>query len=116
LKGWDLSEVLIRLNTAMGAVGVSCFAPLHQTACALWCRRFTLRLLGLFIGASALFPWFDDFYAWLALRFAIGAGIAIPWVLSRTWTNQIAPPRKRGRTMAIHATTIAAGSLTLAPS
>jgi MFS family permease len=116
LEGRDFSEVLTSLNSAMGAGSVSCFAPLHQTACALWCRGFTLRLLGLFIGASALFPWFDDYYAWLALRFAIGAGIAIPWVLSRTWTNQIAPPRMRGRIMAIYSTTIAAGSLTLAPS
>lgn len=33
----------------------------------------------------------------------------MPWVLSETWTNQISKPSLRGRIMALHATTIAAG-------
>lgn len=110
LESQGITEFLIGINSAIGAVGVACFAPLAPKLFIRYGAGIPLFACSiLFIGAIALFPWFDDYFAWLALRFAIGAGIAMPWILTETWTNQIATQKMRGRIMAIHATTIAAG-------
>ena len=110
LESRGFAEALIGLNSAIGAVGVVCFAPLAPKIFARYGAGVSLSVCSvLFIGAIALFPWFDSYYAWMVLRFGIGAGIAMPWILTETWINQITTQKLRGRIMAIHATTIAAG-------
>lgn len=110
LEDRGFSETLIGVNSAMGAVGVTLFAPVAPKLLMRYGAGGALFLCSLiFIGAIALLPSFESYSAWLILRFFIGAGIAMPWVLSETWTNQITTPKVRGRVMAIHATTIAAG-------
>lgn len=110
LEGRGTTETLIGLNSAMGAIGVTCFAPLAPKLFARYGARNSLIFFSVvFIGAIATLPSFDSYAAWLVLRFTIGVGIAMPWVLSETWTNQITTQKMRGRIMAIHATTIAAG-------
>lgn len=110
LESRGYSELLIGLNSSMGAVGVTCLAPFApKLAIKFGSGRMLALFSALFIGAIALLPSFDSYYSWLVLRFCTGAGIALPWVLSETWTNQVTTPKLRGRIMAVHATTIAAG-------
>jgi MFS family permease len=59
-----------------------------------------------------LLPVFDTLGAWYPLRFALGIGIGILFVVSETWINQITPDEKRGRIMGIYGAVLAAGFAT----
>ncbi len=110
LESRGTSEALIGLNTAISAVGVVCFAPLAPAFIARIGVAPSLYLFSVvFIGSIAILPSFDSYMSWLIIRFFVGAGIAMPWILSETWTNQVTTQGIRGRVMAMHATTIAAG-------
>jgi len=55
--------------------------------------------------------------AWFLLRFMMGAGIALPWLVGETWINTVTTPATRGRSLALYAvalfTAFAAGPLIL---
>ena len=55
--------------------------------------------------------------AWLALRFLMGAGLALPWLVGETWINSVTSEATRGRMLALYAIALfigfAAGPLVL---
>lgn len=64
-------------------------------------------------GASALalllFPVFHQLPAWFVLRFAMGVGISLVWIVSETWVNALAPEKNRGAVMGIYVTVLCVG-------
>ena len=64
-------------------------------------------------GASAiallLFPVFQELPAWFVLRFAMGVGITIVWIVSEAWVNALAPEKNRGAVMGIYVTVLCVG-------
>jgi MFS family permease len=67
--------------------------------------------LGAGVSAMALllFPVFPELPAWFALRFAMGAGMGIVWVVSEAWVNALAPENNRGAVMGIYVTVLSVG-------
>ena len=101
---------LVGINAAMPAVAVLFTAPLAPRLIARLGTVPTL-VLGCLVsaGALALFPVLDSVPAWFGLRFAMGFGLALQWVVSETWLSRIAVNSSRGRAVSLYATLWAAG-------
>src|SRR5262245_49850472 len=56
-----------------------------------------------------LFPLIAYVPAWFLLRFVMGLGIGLTFVVSETWINAMAPPEKRGSVMGIYVSVLCAG-------
>lgn len=106
------SDILIGLNTAASPAGLLIFTLLMPRIVA---RLGTMRALYLgfilMIFSIVLFPVLDNVWLWFPLRFLMGVGIAIHWVVSETWINTLVDNRIRGRVMGIYVTALSAGSL-----
>ncbi|WPZ32255.1 MFS transporter [Thalassobaculum sp. OXR-137] len=110
LEARQVDTVMIGINSAMTSLGVLAMAP-YATVLV---RRFgasPAMVAGLLLtAASALaMAFIDNLWAWMVLRFLIGAGISIHWVVSETWMNAIVSERRRGLVMSIYITSIASG-------
>ncbi len=110
LEAREVDSVVIGINSAMTSVGVLAVAPFAPAIV----RRIGASVgivLGLMIcSASVLAMAFvENIWLWLMLRFLIGAGVSIQWVVSETWMNAITHERQRGMVMALYVTSIAAG-------
>ena len=106
------SDILIGLNTAASPAGLLIFTVLMPRIVG---RLGTMRALYLgfilMIFSIVLFPVLDNVWFWFPLRFLMGVGIAIHWVVSETWINTLVDNRIRGRVMGIYVTALSAGSL-----
>lgn len=51
----------------------------------------------------------DDTVAWIALRFLMGATIALPWIVGETWVNHIAEDSHRARVISFYAVSFFSG-------
>ena len=56
-----------------------------------------------------LMPLFPSPEAWLILRFMMGAGLALPWLVGETWINTVASDQTRGRMLALYAMALFSG-------
>lgn len=101
---------LIGLNSSMASVGIVC------------ATFFTPKLIhrwgpvnALFIGSITVFACmgllavFDELFLWFVLRFVMGLGLALPWVVTETWMNAICKDENRSRVMALYTTLLAGG-------
>ncbi len=110
LESRGVSTLMIGLNSAMSPIGV-----ISTTLITPWLiKRLgavnTLLLgSGIIMLAILLFPVFDQLFIWFALRFVIGIGLALPWVVSETWINRATLSSSRGRVMAIYTMILALG-------
>lgn len=63
-----------------------------------------------FVGVGfLLMPLFPSPEAWLILRFIMGAGLALPWLVGETWINTVANDDSRGRMLALYAMALFSG-------
>ena len=101
---------LVGINAAMPALAVLVTAPLAPRLIARLGTVPTL-LMGCVVSALALalFPFLHTLPAWFGLRFAMGFGLALQWVVSETWLSRIASNASRGRAVSLYATLWAAG-------
>lgn len=107
-RGFDAAA--IGVNSAMfplGAVGFSFLVP----RIVAWLGLFNAILLSITLTAALmlLFPAIDDYFAWCAIRLAIGCIGVVHWIASETWINLLARDDNRSRVMAIYATVMAGG-------
>jgi MFS family permease len=65
------------------------------------CLVSALGYLGLYL--------LEDPVSWIALRFLMGAGVALPWLIGETWINSVTPEHTRTRIIAIYAISFFAG-------
>ena len=62
------------------------------------------------VGAGfLLMPVFQSPEAWLVLRFIMGAGLALPWLVGETWINTVATDKTRGRMLALYSMALFSG-------
>ena len=59
--------------------------------------------------AVLLFPVFTSLPVWFALRFMMGVGIALGWVVSEVWINAVATDHNRGLVIGIYGATLSGG-------
>ncbi|MBK1670517.1 hypothetical protein CKO28_21060 [Rhodovibrio sodomensis] len=115
LEGWEMSATLIGLNSSMQALAMLVCGPFL----AGWVRRLgpvPALLLGTAVGALGILalPLFPELGPWFVLRFLIGAGMALPWLVAETWVNAIAREASRARVIAVYSIALFAG-LALGP-
>lgn len=110
LEARQVDTVMIGINSAMTSVGVLLVAP-YATVIVRRVGASPGMVVGLLLtAASALaMAFIDNLWAWMVLRFLIGAGVSIHWVVSETWMNAIVSERRRGLVMSIYITSIASG-------
>ncbi len=110
LEDRGVSEGLIGANSSMAAIGIVCMALVMPRLMARFHAGIllTVSLVGLTALVSAL-PHVDSVVNWFIIRFVMGMGIAIPWVISETWMSAIAPQRYRGQITAAYGSGVAAG-------
>lgn len=110
LEARQVDTVLIGINSAMTSLGVLLVAPFATTIVRLLGASPAMVLGLLLTAVSALaMAFLEDLWIWMLLRFLIGAGVAIHWVVSETWMNAIVSERRRGLVMSIYITSIASG-------
>jgi MFS family permease len=64
---------------------------------------------GVSLIALLLFPVLDQLAAWFVLRFLMGVGIGVVWVVSETWVNALAPEKNRGAVMGMYVSVLCVG-------
>jgi MFS family permease len=114
-----LSFILERQGHSAGAIGFSAaMLPVGLIASSAFIppvvRRFgpgavaiTCAVLGAIL--FALIGWTQNFYAWIPLRFAVGAVIGPLYVISEVWIIALSPPQRRGRILGLYTAVISAG-------
>ncbi len=105
-----VGATMIGLNSAVSALAIVVSAPMMPwligrigTLPAMW--------LGILVAVAAilLLPVFPGLEAWFVLRFILGVGAAVHWVVSETWINAVVTERGRGQVMGIYVTFYAGG-------
>lgn len=110
LERWGVSGTVIGLNGAMPSLAVLLLGPfLARIARRL--GTMTAMLGGLAMGAAAMLamPLLPSLWAWFALRFLLGFGLALPWLVGETWINAVVGDRIRARVLGVYAAVLFAG-------
>lgn len=110
LENRGVDAWLIGLNSAMASVGIvlaSYYSPrlIHKWGAsrAMFGGTFVVFVA---MGSLALF---DELVLWFVLRFLLGLGLAMPWVITETWMNVVCKEESRGRVMALYTMLLAGG-------
>ena len=103
LESWQTPAWLIGVAGAMPALSILLLMPLFPKLI----RRFgtvASMCLGCVVGCAALvaMPLFQTVEAWIVLRFLMGAGLALPWLVGETWINTVALDSWRGRVVSLY--------------
>ena len=110
LERRGIDSTVIGLNSSMFPLAVVLVTPfLPRVAARI--GTFMSLLLGLAVSIAAilLLPILPQLWAWFVLRFLIGAGIALHWLVSETWMNLVVTERNRGSVMGAYAAVLAGG-------
>ncbi len=107
-RGFDAAE--IGINAAMFPLGAVAFSFLVPRIVA-WLGIFRAIVASVALTALMMlaFPAVDNYFAWCAIRLAIGCVGVVHWIASETWINMLARDESRSRVMAIYATVMAGG-------
>ncbi|MDZ7749880.1 MAG: MFS transporter [Halofilum sp. (in: g-proteobacteria)] len=97
LDRMGLNAAAVGLNTSIGVGATLVAAPLvpwllkRMGAVALMGCGIALSAAGLLVAA-----WLEAIWAWFVIRFVIGVGMSLHWVISETWINHVAGDTNRG--------------------
>lgn len=101
LEGWGEPGWVIGLAGAMAPLAILLLMPLlPRVASAMGAIR--AMILGCALGMAGLMVmWLAlNTWVWIAMRFVIGAGLALPWLAGDVWINSVAREESRGRVIA----------------
>lgn len=104
LEGRGVETWLIGLIAGMPALGILALVPLAPRIAGRL-GAFNTMVAGLAVGCSAFLatPFTESLWIWAALRFFMGAGLGLPWLLGETWINAFSLEHSRGRVVALYA-------------
>ena len=112
-RGYDTSwNGLLAAMHGIAGLAVGPFVP------RLMARLGTLRTYVAAVALAAstvlLFTVLQDLKVWFLLRFILGVGLGIQWIVSETWVNQVALGPRRGAIISIYVLILSVG-LALGP-
>jgi MFS family permease len=104
------SGTVIGLHAAMPILGTILTAPFIPRII----RRFGVQAtmfgsLALIVVCYLLFPMLPSLPVWFVLRFLVGVGMAVHWIVSETWLNAAATSSRRGLFAGLYATLMSIG-------
>lgn len=110
LEAWATPKWLIGLAGAAPSLGVLVALPFLPRLVARWGVANAIAYGCLFgaLGFLALGA-FQSVPAWIAIRFFMSAGLALPWLAGETWINLVTREETRGRVIAIYAISFFSG-------
>ncbi len=113
LEAWQQPNWIIGLAGAAPSLAILMFLPLLPRLAARL-GAVPAMLLGCLIGAAGFIALylFQSPEAWIAIRFVMSAGLALPWLVGETWMNTVTNEASRGRIVAIYAISFFTGFLT----
>ncbi len=104
LEAWKTPAWLIGIAGAAPALGVLTTLPFLPKVVA---RLGVVRAIALGCAIGALgfiaLALFQNAYAWVAIRYLMSAGLALPWLAGETWINLMSREETRGRVIALYA-------------
>ncbi len=110
LEERGVDTALIGLNSSMFPLAVLLVTPfLPRLVARLGTMTSILLGLAITVAAVLLLPVLPQLSAWFVLRFLIGAGMALHWMVSETWMNLIVSERSRGTVLGAYGTVLAGG-------
>lgn len=110
LESWGTPKWLIGIAGAAPALGVLSTLPFLPKLVRRWGAVRAIAL-GCTIGAVGFLALglFQNAYAWIAIRYLMSAGLALPWLAGETWINLVTREETRGRVIAIYAISFFSG-------
>jgi MFS family permease len=104
------SGSVIGLHAAMPILGTILTAPFIPRII----RRFGVQAtmfgsLALIVVCYVMFPLLPSLSVWFVLRFLVGVGMAVHWIVSETWLNAAATSSRRGLFAGLYATLMSIG-------
>ena len=113
LEAWQQPNWIIGLAGAAPSLSILIFLPLLPRLAARL-GAVPAMLLGCLIGALGFIALylFQSPEAWIAIRFVMSAGLALPWLVGETWMNSVSSEEARGRIVAVYAISFFTGFLT----
>lgn len=110
LKDRGYSYSLIGIHGSLTSISILLFGALMPKLIAryspkgmLFAGCFLLIMSWLGLGLTA------DIVAWFVLRFLLGAGICIVWMISETWLNNFVTNKNRGHIMGLYGCSFSGG-------
>jgi MFS family permease len=98
---------------ALAGMAIGPFTP--RIVARLGARPSYFAGAALSISTAALFPFLPSLGAWFVLRFLMGAGLAIQFVVGESWVNNLAQSGTRGRILGVYVIALSVG-LFIGPS
>ena len=113
LERWGSSERVIGLAGSMSPIAILLLMPLlPRVAARLGAVRAMVAGCALAaLALAAMYP-LQSVPAWLVARFAIGAGLALPWLVGDVWINAASSESGRGRAIGAYVACFFAGFAT----
>lgn len=112
-RGFDSSwNGLLAAMPALAGIAIGPFAP--RIIVALGALPTYLAASAIAITATCLFPIIPDLGAWFVIRFAMGLGMGVQWIVSEMWVNRLAAGPRRGTILSIYVVILSVG-LTAGP-
>jgi MFS family permease len=110
LEGRGEPSWVIGLAGAAPSLAILALLPILPRAVAR-IRPSTAIILGCMCCAAAYgsLYFLEATWAWIALRFLMGASIALPWIVGETWVNHIADDSHRARVISFYAVSFFSG-------
>jgi MFS family permease len=100
-RGFDTAwSGLLAAMPAVAGIVVGPFVP--RIISALGPLRTFLVSSGLAAAGACVFPLFPDLTMWFVIRFAMGVGMGIQWVVSEMWMNRLAIGPRRGAILSLY--------------
>lgn len=104
LESWHAAKWVLGVAGAAPAIAVLLMLPFLPAvvgrigavpAIAFGCMIAALGFLALSFVSTA--------WSWIAIRFLMSAGLALPWLVGETWINTVSTDGTRGRVIALYA-------------
>jgi MFS family permease len=106
-RGFDTSwNGVLAAMPAVAGILVGPFVP--RAIAILGPLRTFLLSSGVAVVAACLFPVFSDLVSWFLIRFAMGVGMGVQWVVSETWMNRLATGPRRGTILSLYVIVLSA--------
>jgi MFS family permease len=98
---------LLAAMPALAGIAVGSFVP--RIVARLGALRTYVLAVSLAIVSVCLFPVFTDLTAWFVIRFVMGVGIGVQWIVSEMWVNRLAIGPRRGLVLSVYVVVLSVG-------
>lgn len=110
LESWGESSTMIGLSSAMPGLAAVIVTPFLPRLINYYDQISILKFSFIVVPLSLILLSFtNDLFTWFFLRFTLGAGATVIWVITEIWINSYAKDENRGIIIAIYTSVLSLG-------